>query len=216
MKPCAPVSAILARARSHKPVTQARNGACPNRAPAPHPRRYLFSFQAGTRWPAPYGDCMPTTASRPAPNTPVAIHTLQRVELLSSRVPPALEPRVWAVVPVSVRRAFAADTGDPTAGLHPLVGGCVSVCVSVRVSVCIELIPTEGLVAMCTWRCAHAALHAYCFWLDGGLPNRAGVARRACTGTFAWCLLNQFVGACAGKRRGWRDQPHHGHIHACM
>ncbi|PNW81740.1 hypothetical protein CHLRE_06g258300v5 [Chlamydomonas reinhardtii] len=81
---------------------------------------YLFSFQAGTRWPAPYGDCMPTTASRPAPNTPVAIHTLQRVELLSSRVPPALEPRVWAVVPVSVRRAFAADTGDPTAGLHPL------------------------------------------------------------------------------------------------
>ncbi|PNW81761.1 hypothetical protein CHLRE_06g259050v5 [Chlamydomonas reinhardtii] len=71
---------------------------------------YLYGTKPDARWPEPYARCVPRTAGDGG--RPVVIHTLQRMEMLSSAVPPDDEPALWTAMP---------NTADPQAPpRHPL------------------------------------------------------------------------------------------------
>ncbi|KAG2430707.1 hypothetical protein HYH02_013703 [Chlamydomonas schloesseri] len=73
---------------------------------------YLYGTKPNARWPEPYARCIPRTAGGPG-GRPVVVHTLQRMEMLSSAVPPEGEARLWTQLP---------DTSNPQAPpQHPLV-----------------------------------------------------------------------------------------------
>ncbi|KAG2429380.1 hypothetical protein HXX76_011145 [Chlamydomonas incerta] len=58
---------------------------------------YLYGAKPNARWPEPYARCIPRTAG--AGVRPVVVHTLQRMEMLSSAVPPEGEPALWTAPP---------------------------------------------------------------------------------------------------------------------
>ncbi|PNH11881.1 hypothetical protein TSOC_001231 [Tetrabaena socialis] len=65
---------------------------------------YLYSPQVGYRWPAPIGSCMSAC-------DPISMHTLSRIEVLSTKYTPEQEPGLWA--PVALPREDVLGTSNP-------------------------------------------------------------------------------------------------------